>query len=111
MLKDHVLPLLRTRAEPHFPLGTLWRLGFDAYEPETERYGGAAAIAIAERFFRFDSVLCLDLMDVVSKNDDTDLRWHLAVYGSIGCSGAWDSLWKKDIRWQEPWPNRVRNLT
>jgi class I lanthipeptide synthase len=81
VLKDHVLPLLRKRAEPHFPLGTLWRLGFDAYEPETERYGGAAAIAIAERFFEFDSVLCLDLMDVVSKNDDTDLRWHLAVYG------------------------------
>jgi len=81
VLNAHVRPRLRERAEQHFSQGTLWRLRFDIYEPETERYGGAAAIGIAERFFQLDSEMCLTLMDLVSKDQDTNLRWHLAFYG------------------------------
>ena len=81
VLNAHVLSRLRERAEQQIALGTLWRLQFDTYEPETERYGGAAAIGIAERFFQLDSEICLQLMDVVSKAHDANVRWHLAFYG------------------------------
>ncbi|HLY92033.1 MAG TPA: lantibiotic dehydratase [Candidatus Angelobacter sp.] len=80
-LKLHVLPRLREWATQHLSLGTLWRLQFDAYERETERYGGAAAIGIAERLFQLDSEMCLEFMELVSKDQDTNLRWRLAFYG------------------------------
>jgi lantibiotic biosynthesis protein len=81
VLNARVLPRLRNRAEQHSVLGTLWRLRFDTYEPEAERYGGAAAIGIAERLFQFDSEMCLELIELVSQDQNTNLRWQLAFYG------------------------------
>ncbi len=81
VLNAYVLPRLRERAEQQLALGTLWRLKFDAYEPEIERYGGPAAIGIAERFFQLDSEMCLQLVDLVSRDHDANLRWRLAFHG------------------------------
>ncbi|HYL92122.1 MAG TPA: lantibiotic dehydratase, partial [Alphaproteobacteria bacterium] len=80
-LGTHVLRRLQERCEQHRSLGTLWRWGLDVYEPETERYGGPSAIGIAERLFQLDSQLCVSLVELVSKGQDADLRWQLALSG------------------------------
>lgn len=82
VLKTRALPRLREMAARHSASGSLWRMAFDTYEPETERYGGAAAIGLAERFFQIDSELGLDLMEVIAKDQDAELRWHLAFHGT-----------------------------
>lgn len=96
VLDAQVLPRLLERAEQHFSQGTLWRLEFDTYEPETERYGGAVAIGIAERLFQLDSETCLRLLELVSRDHDANLRWHLALRG-VDCllSGLGFSLDEK----------------
>jgi thiopeptide-type bacteriocin biosynthesis protein len=81
VLTTYVLPQLRERAEHQIALGTLWRLKFDTYEPETERYGGPAAMGIVERFFQLDSEMCLQLTNQISKAHDASLRWRLAFHG------------------------------
>ncbi|MFI5105492.1 MAG: thiopeptide-type bacteriocin biosynthesis protein, partial [Terriglobales bacterium] len=81
LLNLHVLPRLRQLAEDHQRQGTLWRLQFDAYEREVERYGGPLAIGVAEHLFQLDSELCLDLLQLISDLGDADLRWQLACCG------------------------------
>lgn len=81
-LRDHVLPALDRRVEPFQRQGIAWRLQFDHYEPEVERYGGALAIGIAERLFQSDSELCLELLPVVAGDAGAQLRWQLALRGA-----------------------------
>jgi thiopeptide-type bacteriocin biosynthesis protein len=47
-LNSSVLPALRRRAVEHQRQGTLWRLEFDNYEPEVDRYGGPLGIHVAQ---------------------------------------------------------------
>ena len=80
-LRAHVLPPLLRRAERFQRQGAVWRLDFDRYEPETERYGGRFGIGIAERLFQLDSELCLGLLPLVSGDAGAELRWQLAFCG------------------------------
>jgi thiopeptide-type bacteriocin biosynthesis protein len=81
ILSAYVLSRLRRLAEDHQRQGTLWRLQFDAYEREVERYGGPLGIGVAEHLFQLDSELCLDLLQMISDLGDADLRWQLACCG------------------------------
>jgi thiopeptide-type bacteriocin biosynthesis protein len=80
-LSGHVLPLLGRMAGPFRRQGIVWRLEFDRYEPEVERYGGAQGIGIAERLFQSDSELCLDLLPLFTNDVGAELRWQLAFCG------------------------------
>jgi thiopeptide-type bacteriocin biosynthesis protein len=80
-LNNQVLPMLMSRAAPFRRQGIIWRLEFEAYESEVERYGGPQAIAVAERIFQFDSELCMDLLPFTSGDDGAQLRWQLAFCG------------------------------
>jgi thiopeptide-type bacteriocin biosynthesis protein len=84
-LNNHVLPALMSRAAPFRRQGVIWRLEFEAYEREVERYGGPDAMGVAERLFQFDSELCLDLLTVATPattdDDAGPPRWQLAFCG------------------------------
>jgi thiopeptide-type bacteriocin biosynthesis protein len=81
-LTAKVLPALERRAASFQREGVLWRLRFDTYEPEMERYGGPAGILVAERFFQIDSELSLELLPMIAGDASGDLRWWLALAGA-----------------------------
>jgi thiopeptide-type bacteriocin biosynthesis protein len=83
-LSARVLPLLERRIKEEQRRGTVWRLQFDNYEPEVDRYGGPEAIHLAEEVFQLDSELCLKLLQLVSSDFSSDLRWQLAL-SAVDC--------------------------
>lgn len=60
-----------------------WRLRFDTYEREVERYGGTEGIVLAERLFHVDSDAVLDLLRTFAGRDEEE-RWHAALVGVDG---------------------------
>jgi lantibiotic biosynthesis protein len=81
-LHDRVLPLLLEMAAPFERQNMLWRMQFETYEPELERYGGPAGTGVAEQFFQLDSELCLELLPLISGDLGAELRWQLAFAGA-----------------------------
>jgi thiopeptide-type bacteriocin biosynthesis protein len=73
MLRSEVQPALERAAE------RAWRLRFDTYEREVERYGGPEGIEFAERLFHVDSEAVLEV--VAGLGADEDRRWRLALVG------------------------------
>jgi len=81
-LRDTVQPLLEDALAPFLADNRIWRVQFDTYEREVERYGGAEGIALTEQLFQIDSEAVLDLIDMLDPGDSgADERWMLAVYG------------------------------
>jgi thiopeptide-type bacteriocin biosynthesis protein len=75
-----LLPQLWECVNPGIQKGTIWRVQFDTYEREVERYGGLAGIHIAERLFHLDSDLVLELLNILAATGTTTPRWHVACY-------------------------------
>ena len=81
-LHRHVLPALQDRVNPLLDDGRIWRVQFDTYEREVERYGGLEGIALAERLFHEDSEAVLELIEMLEPGDEgVDERWRLTLYG------------------------------
>jgi thiopeptide-type bacteriocin biosynthesis protein len=80
-LHEEVLPALQAAAAPLLDDGRLWRIQFDTYEREVERYGGEAGIVVAERLFHADSEAVLALVELFTGDTRGDLRWRLALFG------------------------------
>lgn len=59
-LHAEALPVLHEWADAAASAGLIRRLVLDAYEPETERYGGAAALPFAEKLFHADSAAVVE---------------------------------------------------
>jgi thiopeptide-type bacteriocin biosynthesis protein len=80
-LHGEVLPALQAAAAPLLDNSRLWRVQFDTYEREVERYGGADGIVLAERFFHADSEAVLALAVLFGEDTRGDTRWRLALLG------------------------------
>jgi thiopeptide-type bacteriocin biosynthesis protein len=80
-LHDEVMPALQAAAAPLLDDGRLWRVQFDTYEREVERYGGPDGIELAERLFHADSTAVLALADAFAADARGDVRWRLALFG------------------------------
>jgi thiopeptide-type bacteriocin biosynthesis protein len=80
-LHTEVLPALEAATAPLLADGLLWRFQLDTYEREVERYGGAAGIVLAERFFHADSEAILAMAEFIGADTRGDLRWRLALLG------------------------------
>ncbi len=52
-----------------------WRIAFDTYEREIERYGGVEATLLAERLFHADSVCAIDVLRELDDRGGRDDRW------------------------------------
>jgi class I lanthipeptide synthase len=59
----------------------LWKVQFDTYEREVERYGGLEAILLAERLFQADSEAVLELLELLPGDEGADARWRLMLCG------------------------------
>jgi thiopeptide-type bacteriocin biosynthesis protein len=59
--------------------GRVWRVQYDTYEREIDRYGGDHGIQLSEALFDADSEAVLAIVDTVRGNDDG--RWLLTLAG------------------------------
>jgi thiopeptide-type bacteriocin biosynthesis protein len=81
-LHREVLPALADSVNSLLDDGRLWRVQFDTYEREVERYGGADGILLAEQLFHVDSEVALELIEMLEPGDEgADERWRLTLYG------------------------------
>jgi thiopeptide-type bacteriocin biosynthesis protein len=80
-LMAEVLPALEAAVAPLLADRRLWRMQLDTYDREIERYGGAAAIALAERLFHADSEAVLEIVDLLEGDEGAEARWRLALCG------------------------------
>ena len=67
--------------DPLLPEGRVWKWQLDTYEREVERYGGPAAMEIAERIFHADSDAVLAVLEDLAGDRGADWRWRLALVG------------------------------
>jgi class I lanthipeptide synthase len=56
-----------------------WRVQYDTYTRELERYGGAAGIDASESLFYIDSVAAQQIIELVQGDLAASLRWRLCV--------------------------------
>lgn len=71
-----LLPRFEKRAAPFVADGRVQRISLEPYDREIERWGGDAAVEVAEALFEADSDTVLDALEVDAE------RWHLALRGS-----------------------------
>lgn len=81
LLREHVQPALEAMGRRLFETGAVWKLQFDTYEREVERYGGPEAIELAEELFYRDSESVVALLQSISGDAGSDLRWRLMLAG------------------------------
>jgi len=74
-------PMLESMAQRLIDNGAVWKLQFDTYEREVERYGGAEAIELAEEIFHRDSEAVVALLPLCAGDEGADLRWQLMLTG------------------------------
>jgi thiopeptide-type bacteriocin biosynthesis protein len=77
---SELLRLVETRMAALVDGGACWRLQFDTYEREIERYGGDDGIVAAEMAFHHDSEAVLELLREQWEGGP-DRHWLLAVAG------------------------------
>ena len=93
-LLTEALPLLRNRAERLRGEGLLRTWTLDAYEPETQRYGGLPVLAAAEEVFRADSDCVLDQLRLVRTKSLTADPQLLAALNFVDlCRGMLPEHW------------------
>ncbi len=82
VLQTKALPALHAATSPLLGDGRVWRMQFDTYEREMERYGGPTGIELTEKLFHLDSEAVLQILDLVDPGDEgLDERWRLALRG------------------------------
>jgi len=81
-LLSEALPLIERAAAARLASGQITRWNVDTYVREVERYGGPAAIALAEEVFYHDSEAALALVEAYRGDAGIDALWRLALVGS-----------------------------
>lgn len=82
-LREDVQPRVEAALGSLLDEGRAWRLCFDTYEREVERYGGPEGIEIAERIFRVDSDTVLELLTMFEPGErGAEERWKMALSGA-----------------------------
>lgn len=80
-LTRELLPQISSTFQPLVKSGVVWKLQFDTYLRELERYGGLQGIVASEDIFRADSDAVLELISELDPSDDLDVRWRIALLG------------------------------
>ena len=82
VLTTKVRPAVEAAARELLLDGRVWRVQFDTYQREQERYGGPEGVILAERLFEADSEAVLEILECLDPGDaGHDERWRLALRG------------------------------
>lgn len=76
---QELLPQVSATLNPLLASGKLWKIAFDTYEREIERYGGVEGMLVAEDIFFADSEAVLEILGDLSGDEDLDLRWRVGL--------------------------------
>jgi thiopeptide-type bacteriocin biosynthesis protein len=80
-LTANVIPRVHRLTSPLLEDGRVWRVCFDTYERELERYGGDEGMVLCEEIFRADSDAVLRIQGGLSGDEAADARWRLTLRG------------------------------
>ena len=80
-LQRELMPRVSATFNPLLASGRLWKVQFDTYDREIERYGGREAMSIAEDIFFADSEAALEILAGLEGDDTFDTRWRVALLG------------------------------
>jgi thiopeptide-type bacteriocin biosynthesis protein len=80
-LSRELLALVSVSFNPLLDSGRIWKIQFDTYEREIERYGGTEGMLAAEDIFCADSEAVLSILSSLSDDKGAALRWQLALLG------------------------------
>jgi thiopeptide-type bacteriocin biosynthesis protein len=80
-LAQYVLPQILDKFNPLVYSGELWKIEFDTYQREIERYGGIEGILSAEEIFWSDSESTLEILQKLAGDDGIDMRWRIVIVG------------------------------
>jgi thiopeptide-type bacteriocin biosynthesis protein len=81
-LQRELMPLIFHTFNPLLASGRLWKIQFDTYDREIERYGGLEAMSIAENIFFADSEAVLEILKCLQGDKGLDSRWRIALLGA-----------------------------
>jgi thiopeptide-type bacteriocin biosynthesis protein len=103
-LSREVLPLVYETFNPLLASGKLWKIEFDTYHREVERYGGIEALLVAEELFHADSEAVLDILQELAGDEGLDVRWRVGLMGVdrlLNDSGLDDEAKRRTVqRWR-----------
>jgi thiopeptide-type bacteriocin biosynthesis protein len=80
-LRDQVGRLLYEAVAPLLADGRVWRMTYDTYQPEIERYGGPEGIELCEAIFSADSDAVLGIVERLEGDAGLTARWQLSLAG------------------------------
>jgi thiopeptide-type bacteriocin biosynthesis protein len=80
-LMDELLPVLSGTFNGFLRSGTIWKVQFDTYEREIERYGGPEGLSAAEGIFGADSDAVITILQSLEGDQGLNERWHIALLG------------------------------
>jgi lantibiotic biosynthesis protein len=107
-LRQDVLPLISDAFNPLLSSGKLWKIEFDTYQREIERYGGIDGTLAAEEIFCADSEAVLDILQELAGDEGLDIRWRTGIMGIdrlLSDFGLDDDAKRTTI---EQWRNRLQ---
>ncbi|MDQ1426717.1 MAG: lantibiotic biosynthesis protein, partial [Acidimicrobiaceae bacterium] len=81
-LRAEVEPLVDIHLREALADGRIWRVGYDTYERELERYGGPAGMEPCEAIFHADSDAALGIIELLEGDGGLDARWRLVLAGT-----------------------------
>src|SRR5207253_2796057 len=82
VLRDSIQLKLLDALREFIDSGFVWRVQFDTYQREVERYGGDEAMLLTEKAFHADSTAVAGIVAMLSGDAGLDARWRLALAGT-----------------------------
>ena len=80
-LNTELMPLVSAAVQPLVETGAVYKIQFDTYEREIERYGGLEGVIAAEELFWVDSEAVLEILPLLNGDEGLDHRWRAALLG------------------------------
>jgi thiopeptide-type bacteriocin biosynthesis protein len=80
-LRQQLTALVSDAFNPLVASGRLWKIQFDTYEREIERYGGVEGALAAEDIFSSDSGAVVEILQGLGGDEGVDNRWRIALLG------------------------------
>jgi thiopeptide-type bacteriocin biosynthesis protein len=109
---SELLPVVNEAFHPLLASGKLWKIEFDTYQREIERYGGLEGVIAAEDIFFADSEAVLEILQELAGDEGLDIRWRVGLMGidRLLSDFGFDENAKRDLiaRWRGRMQNEFK---